>query len=175
MYMIPTVTGFVNGSPVRPSNNTDLPDVSTCAFVNKPLTSDSRAPSNTGVPTWIPFFMRVTICFNDPSSAPSIFAEISLSLKIFLISLRAFSAFQFSRYEPICFPRLCAAQPKCTSRICPMFIREGTPSGFRTMSTGEPSARYGMSSTGNTLETTPLLPWRPANLSPTCILRLIAT
>ena len=29
-----------------------------------------------------------------------------------------------------------------------MFMRDGTPSGFSTMSTGVPSARYGMSSTG---------------------------
>ncbi len=29
-----------------------------------------------------------------------------------------------------------------------MFMREGTPSGFSTMSTGTPSAEYGMSSTG---------------------------
>ncbi|MNS84897.1 hypothetical protein D3C72_1187410 [compost metagenome] len=175
MYMIPTVTGFVNGSPVRPSNRVDLPDVGTCALVKRPFTSVSRAPSKTGVPTWIPFFILVTICFNEASSAPSSLEEISVSPKISFISLRAFSAFHLSRCAPTCLPRLCAAQPKCTSRICPMFIREGTPRGFRTMSTGEPSARYGMSSTGSTLDTTPLLPWRPANLSPTCILRLIAT
>ena len=30
-----------------------------------------------------------------------------------------------------------------------MFIREGTPSGFNTMSTGVPSAMYGMSSHRN--------------------------
>jgi hypothetical protein len=34
------------------------------------------------------------------------------------------------------------------SRICPTFMRLGTPSGFRTTSTGVPSARYGMSSSG---------------------------
>ena len=31
-----------------------------------------------------------------------------------------------------------------------MFMREGTPSGFSTMSTGVPSDRYGMSSCGST-------------------------
>jgi hypothetical protein len=33
-------------------------------------------------------------------------------------------------------PRICDAHPRCVSRICPTFIREGTPSGFSTMSTG---------------------------------------
>ena len=56
-----------------------------------------------------------------------------------------------------------------------MFIRPGTPSGFRMRSTGVPSSRNGISSTGTTLETTPLLPWRPAILSPAVILRRCAT
>ena len=56
-----------------------------------------------------------------------------------------------------------------------MFMREGTPSGFSTMSTGVPSAMYGMSSSGRMREITPLLPWRPAILSPTDSLRLMAT
>src|SRR5271157_901017 len=47
-----------------------------------------------------------------------------------------------------------------------MFIRPGTPNGFKIKSTGVPSSRKGISSTGTTLETTPLLPWRPAILSP---------
>ena len=57
----------------------------------------------------------------------------------------------------------------------PMFMREGTPSGFRMMSTGVPSSRKGMSSSGTILEMTPLLPWRPASLSPSAILRFLAT
>ena len=56
-----------------------------------------------------------------------------------------------------------------------MFIRLGTPSGLRITSTGVPSARNGMSSEGTILEITPLLPWRPASLSPSAILRLVAT
>src|SRR5689334_12103953 len=43
------------------------------------------------------------------------------------------------------------------------------------MSTGVPSSRNGMSSTGSTLEMTPLLPCRPASLSPSVILRFWAT
>ncbi len=56
-----------------------------------------------------------------------------------------------------------------------MFMRLGTPSGLSTMSTGRPSSRYGMSSSGRTRLTTPLFPWRPAILSPTASLRLMAT
>ncbi len=68
-----------------------------------------------------------------------------------------------------------AAHPRCVSRTCPRFIREGTPSGDRMMSTGVPSSRKGMSSSGRILEITPLLPWRPASLSPSEILRCWAT
>ena len=55
-----------------------------------------------------------------------------------------------------------------------MFIRDGTPNGFSTISTVRPSAMYGMSSTGRMRDTTPLLPWRPAILSPACKRRLMA-
>ena len=54
-------------------------------------------------------------------------------------------------------------------------MREGTPSGLSTTSTGVPSAMCGMSSTGTIFEITPLLPWRPAILSPGCRRRLTAT
>ena len=40
--------------------------------------------------------------------------------------------------------------------------------------TGVPSAKNGMSSSGRILAITPLLPWRPAILSPTEITRLAA-
>ena len=53
-------------------------------------------------------------------------------------------------------------------------MRDGTPSGLRMMSTAVPSAMNGMSSIGRILEMTPLLPWRPASLSPTLILRFWA-
>ncbi len=39
-----------------------------------------------------------------------------------------------------------------------MFIRLGTPSGLRMTSTGVPSARWGMSSSGTIFEITPLFP-----------------
>ncbi len=54
------------------------------------------------------------------------------------------------------------------------FIRQGTPSGLSTISTGVPSGRYGMSSSGTMRAITPLLPWRPAILSPTDSLRFMA-
>jgi hypothetical protein len=45
-------------------------------------------------------------------------------------------------------PSTLAAQPRWVSRICPTFIRLGTPSGLSRMSTGVPSSRNGMSSSG---------------------------
>ena len=70
-----------------------------------------------------------------------------------------------------------AAQPRWTSRIWPTFIRLGTPSGLSTRSTGVPSCevRHVFFGKDAARETTPLLPWRPAILSPTWSLRLIAT
>ena len=68
-----------------------------------------------------------------------------------------------------------AHQPRWVSRIWPTFMRLGTPSGLRTMSTGVPSGRNGMSSSGTMRAMMPLLPCRPAILSPTEILRFSAT
>ena len=49
----------------------------------------------------------------------------------------------------ICLPmRLRGPAEVDVSRIWPTFMREGTPSGLSTMSTGVPSSRYGMSSSG---------------------------
>jgi hypothetical protein len=67
-----------------------------------------------------------------------------------------------------------AAHPRWVSSTWPTFIRDGTPSGFSTMSSGVPSSRNGMSSTGRIFEMTPLLPWRPASLSPSEILDFLA-
>ena len=71
-------------------------------------------------------------------------------------------------------PNALAAAPKWTSRICPKFIRDGIPNGFNKMSIGVPSGKNGISSFGNILEITPLLPWRPAILSPTDIFLFVA-
>ena len=68
-----------------------------------------------------------------------------------------------------------ATQPRWVSSTWPMFIRLGTPSGLSTMSTGVPSSMNGMSSIGRILEMTPLLPCRPASLSPSEIFRFCAT
>ena len=70
-------------------------------------------------------------------------------------------------------PNFLAAIPKWISKICPIFIREGTPSGFNMISIGVPSAMYGISSLGRILEITPLLPCLPAILSPSLILRFL--
>jgi len=50
------------------------------------------------------------------------------------------------------------SQPKFVSIICPRFIREGTPSGFKITSTGVPSGINGISSIGTIFATTPLFP-----------------
>ena len=54
-------------------------------------------------------------------------------------------------------------------------MRDGTPKGERIISIGVPSAMYGISSSGKTVEITPLLPWRPESLSPTEIFLIWAT
>ena len=55
-------------------------------------------------------------------------------------------------------PRIWAHHPRWVSRICPTFMRLGTPSGLSTMSTASPSGRYGMSSSGTIRAMIPLLP-----------------
>ena len=72
-------------------------------------------------------------------------------------------------------PSAWAAKPRWVSKICPRFILEGTPMGFSTMSTCVPSGRKGISSSGRITAITPLLPWRPAILSPSAIFRVWAT
>ena len=67
----------------------------------------------------------------------------------------------------MCHPNALAAQPKWTSNTWPIFIRDGTPSGFKQICNGLPSGKNGISSLGRILDTIPLLPWRPAILSPT--------
>ncbi len=66
-------------------------------------------------------------------------------------------------------PNLFAAHPKCVSSTWPKFILDGTPIGLSMISIGVPSGKYGISSSGNILAITPLLPWRPAILSPSVI------
>ncbi|SHV72456.1 Uncharacterised protein [Mycobacteroides abscessus subsp. abscessus] len=114
---------------------------------SSPVSSSSRAPSNTGVA------VRV-----------SAGAEVRSAGR-----LAAHSG------SPSMFQPVLAIHPRWVSKIWPMFIRRGTPWVFRMMSTGVPSGRNGMSSTGRILPMTPLLPWRPASLSPSEILRFCAT
>ncbi len=111
------------------------------------MSSSSRQPSKTGV-------AKLTGPATDSISSPQ--------------PTRSNHSGLVSKCQP-----LAAAQPRWVSRTCPTFMRDGTPSGFSTMSTGVPSSRNGMSSSGRILEMTPLLPWRPASLSPSEILRLL--
>ena len=115
----------------------------------RPVISSSRAPSKTGVATLVPG------------------ATWSASIAC---RRRAHSSPMPETSQP-CL----ASQPRWISSTCPGFIRDGTPSGLRMMSTGVPSSRNGMSSTGRILEMTTLLPWRPASLSPSVIFRFCAT
>ena len=112
--------------------------------------TSGRTPSKTGVATGV---------FGAPFSAP-------LGTYFFHSASRSGSRLM-SQPE-------CAIQPRCSSSTWPRFIREGTPSGLSMMSTGVPSARNGMSSSGRMREMQPLLPWRPDSLSPTVILRCCA-
>src|SRR4051795_3355995 len=73
--------------------------------------------------------------------------------------------------DPLIFQPALATHPRWVSRIWPMFIRRGTPWVFRMMSTGVPSGRNGMSSTGRILPMTPLLPWRAGGVSPALVFR----
>ena len=72
-------------------------------------------------------------------------------------------------------PSFSAAHPRWVSSVCPTFIREATPRGFKIMSTGVPSSRCGISSAGKIMDITPLLPCLPAILSPTINFRFDAT
>ena len=72
-------------------------------------------------------------------------------------------------------PRILPAQPSMVSYNCPKFILEGTPIGFKQISTGVPSSKYGIFSSGTIVAITPLFPCLPAILSPIEIFLLLAT
>ena len=50
-------------------------------------------------------------------------------------------------------PRIFPAHPSIVSYNCPKFILEGTPIGFKQMSTGVPSSKYGIFSSGTIVAT----------------------
>ena len=84
------------------------------------------------------------------------------------------SAFDFALKTnsiAFCWPSTRIDKPKFISSTWPIFIREGTPNGFKQISIGVPSSINGMSATGATIEIHPLFPWRPDILSPIWILR----
>ena len=72
-------------------------------------------------------------------------------------------------------PSFLAADHKCTSSICQIFIREITQSGFRTISIGVPSSINGISSTGTIFETIHLFQCLHAILSQTSSFLVCAT
>jgi hypothetical protein len=142
---------FSYGAPVLPLNSRTLPDVRRFSLLTEILIADSGFAS----------VHAIRASSTSFGVAPSKTGEATGVGPLRL---------PFSPNTP-----WYAAQPRCVSRIWPMFIRLGTPSGFRTTSTGVPSSRNGMSSEGTILAMTPLLPCRPASLSPSAILRFFAT
>ena len=101
----------------------------------------SGAPSNTGVAIGTPprrfvrelenFLVgeRLEILDLPPDLVVDLIEELAYSRT----ACAALRASHRSLAEPF------AAQPRCVSRIWPTFMRDGTPSGFSTMSTGVPS------------------------------------
>jgi hypothetical protein len=156
MYMKPTVIFCSKASPVRPSKSRTFPEQ------RRP---GGRFSSTTKV------IGESGFCFVHSISASSTSASVAPSKTGVAIGVGPPFALASSSSKTPC----AAAQPRWVSRICPMFIRLGTPSGFSTTSTGRPSSRNGMSSSGTIFAITPLLPWRPASLSPSAILRFFAT
>ena len=103
---------------------------------------------------WCSFSMymtpTVTSCSNGSPVRPSWslnLPEVGISASVSRPSI-SFSGAPSKAGQAQRTSSLAAAMPRCVSRICPTFMRDGTPSGFRTMSTGVPSSRYGMSSSG---------------------------
>ena len=170
MYMTPTVTSWSNGSPVRPSKSTIWPRARQAGHRRAALwISVSRAPSNTGVATWMPCFscwhealdlvvgQRVHELAEGLVVVDGLQLLLELLAAVVLVDVCAGAA-RPRPWRPSRGASRGSARCSCGS---------GTPSGLSTMSTGRPSSRYGMSSSGRMRETTPLLPWRPAILSPT--------
>ena len=79
MYITPTVTLWSNGSPVRPSKSTIWPERGRSASSSSEWISFSRAPSNTGVATWMPFRSRWQRVTTSLSGSPSMNSPKALS------------------------------------------------------------------------------------------------
>ena len=144
MYMTPTVTSWSKASPVRPSNSIAWPLVGQAgerervldlgllgAVEDRASRSGRRACS----------LLREADSTSSSVSLSSSFAMSSSPSKIFLMCSRIALASRTSRRAcPGAARRERAApQPRWVSRICPTFMRDGTPSGLSTMSTGVPS------------------------------------
>src|SRR5262249_31293642 len=66
-----------------------------------------------------------------------------------------------------------AAHPRCVSRVWPMFIRLGTPSGLSTTSNGRASSREGMCSSGAVIAVPPHVAMAAGELVALCDLALL--
>ncbi len=140
MYMYPTEIGSGNGSPERPSNSLALPvgeHHALAVAVRDGVVQQAR---------------ELVLARTVEDRGGDVGAGGDLVGTDRLEALRP-----LVREAGDVQPRL-ASQPRWISRTCPGFIRDGTPSGLRMMSTGVPSSRNGMSSIGRIFEMTPLLP-----------------
>src|SRR5713101_2818591 len=147
--MYPTVTGSSKRSPVIPSYNEVLPDSGRPALFSKAFISCSREPSNTGEPVNTPRVRVSATAASSSSGTSAISCSRVVPLNSAFSSRRMLSSREFSTNSCLIFlPSSWPAQPRWVSRIWPTFMRLGTPSGLSTISTGVPSGRYGMSSSG---------------------------
>ncbi len=146
-----------------------LPSSGRPVSLNSCFICSSEAPSKTGDLTGIPFASRLEISRTSSSLRLSIsFLVFEESYISFNFDLSALGLNSRSIISSSCCPSSFPAHPRWVSKTWPTFILEGTPRGLRTISTGVPFGRYGMSSSASILDITPLLPCLPAILSPTC-------
>ena len=95
------------------------------------MLSDILSPLNPSNKTVFPFVGRSAFLSNVKISFSEAASKIGQAQKI-----------EPSSFLTTSFPShpFLAAHPRCVSNTCPTFIREGTPSGLKIISTGVPSA-----------------------------------
>ena len=125
-----------------------LGDVATMSFF--------MAPSNTGVATGTPA-RRLPASSGNPLRRPARRSSPINRLRVCAAIHAAVAPGPCRTFADLTTQPAMLAEMGFENRPT---MRLGTPSGFKTTSTGVPSARYGISSIGVMREITPLLPWR---------------
>src|SRR5260370_26802830 len=132
-----------------PSYKVVLPEAGRPERSSSALISPSRDPSNTGEPMKTPSVKVGATASSSSSLISEMMSASFVSLNSTFNSRRMASVRVFSASSCLIFPpKAKPAQPRWVSRIWPTFIRLGTPRGLSTISTGVPSSRYGISSSG---------------------------